>query len=282
MAPFLSSMRIEAAAVAPALLIVLAYSASVAFLGQRYRSLHGIFLVAPFTVVAFYALPEAWRRRDAALLALSSFAALYLVIGCAAIFVFYVDAEGGLLTGLEWGQRYVLALYPVLTVLSVVALYMYQQSNRPVWLKRYFMVMVSAMMMIGVQQEVRGSTMLRFNREEFALWDRALRTDGPLVTDLWWLPATVAPLFLTKEMSYVQGPTELAEWVSLAAAQGIRRFTFVSFVPIGNGQLVDAGVRRVPQESRSVFGLHLTQFDVVSPGCQRQRRRRTADARVRQ
>lgn len=263
-APFLSSVRIEAAVIAPALLIVLAYSASVAFLGQRYRSLHGIFPVAPFMVVAFYALPEAWRRRDSALLALSSFAALYLVIGCAAIFVFYVDAEGGLLTGLEWGQRYILPLYPVLTVLSIVALYAHQQSNRPAWLKRYFMVIVSVMMTIGVQQEVRGSTMLRVNREEFAAWDRALRTEGPLVTDLWWLPTTLAPLFLTKEMSYVQSPTELAEWVSLAAAQGIPRFTFVSFRPSGDGQLGDAGVRRVAQESRTVFGLHLTRFDVVS------------------
>ncbi len=264
MAPLLSAVRIEAAVIAPALLIVLAYSASVAFLGQRYRSLHGIFPVAPFMVVAFYALPEAWRRRDAALLALSSFAVLYLVIGCAAIFAFYVDVEGGLLTGLEWGQRYLLALYPVLTILSVVALYTYRESNRPAWLKRYFVVMVAAMMTIGVQQEVRGSTMLRFNREELAACDRELRTEGPLVTDLWWLPTTVAPLFLTKEMSYVQNPAELAEWVALAAAQGIPRFTFVSLVPIREGQLADAPVRLVPQGSRSVFGLHLTRLDVIS------------------
>jgi len=264
LAPFLRAVRIEATVIVPALLIVLAYSASVAFLGQRYRSLHGIFPVAPFMVVGFYALPEAWRRHDAALLALSSFAALYLVIGCTAIFMFYLDAEAGLLTGLEWGQRYILALYPVLTILSIVALYAYQESSRPAWLKRYFVVMVGAMMIIGVQQEVRGSGMMRFNREAFASWDQALRTDGPLVTDVWWLPTALAPLFLAKEMSYVQRPLELTEWVSLAAAQGIPEFTFVSLVPLGDAQLYEAGVRRVPQESRAVFGLHLTRLDMVS------------------
>jgi hypothetical protein len=265
-APFVTSVRTEAAVVVPALLMMLTFSASVVFLDQRYRALHAIFPVAPFMVVWLYALPDAWRRRDSALFTLAGFAVLYLVIGCAAIFVFYVDAEGGLMTGLEWGQRYLLTLYPILTILSLVALCSYWKSTRPARLKTTFTVLVSAMMIIAVQQEVRGVAMLRFSRVQFAVWDRTLRSDGPIVTDLWWLPTTLAPLFLTKEMFYVHSPTELAEWVPLAAAQEISGFTFVSLVPVQDRQLANAAVRRRPQDSRSVFGLYLTRFDLVASG----------------
>ena len=262
-APFVASERIEAAIIIPALVVVLAFSAWVAFLDQPYRSLHGLFPIAPFLVIAFYALPEAWRRRDSALFGLASFGLLYLIIGCAAIFLFYVDREGDLLSGLEWGQRYLLALYPVLTILSLAALRSYRQSRRSVLLKRVFTVLVAAMMIIGVQQEIRGLAMLRFNRLEFARWDQALRREGPIVTDLWWLPTTLAPLFLTKGMAYVQSPTELAEWVPLAAAQKISGFTFVSMAPVREEQLASAGVRLVSRYA--VSGLQLTRFELVAP-----------------
>jgi hypothetical protein len=177
-----------------------------------------------------------------------------------------VDAQGGLLSGLEWGQRYLLTLYPVLTILSVLALQAYRESRRPGLLKAIFTLAVSAMMLIGVQQEVRGITMLRANREKFAVWDRALRSDEPIITDLWWLPTTLAPLFLSKAMSCVYTSAELAEWVRLAAAQEISGFTFVSLAPVQDAMLTNAAVRRVPQGARSVWGLYLTRFDLAATG----------------
>lgn len=265
-APFVSSIRTEAAVVVPALTVMLAFSASVAFLDQGYRALHGIFPVAPLMVIWLYALPDAWRRRDSGLLTLASLAVLYLMLGCAAIFVFDVDAEGGLLSGLEWGQRYLLTLYPILTILSVLALQTYRESTRPARLKAIFTFVVSAMMIISVQQEVRGIAMLHSNREKFAVWDRALRSDGPIVTDLWWLPTTLAPLFLSKEMFYVHSPRGLADWVRLAVAQEISGFTFVSLAPVQDTLFANAAVRRVPQDSRTVFELYLTRFDLVAAG----------------
>ena len=265
-APFVTSVRIEAAIIVSALILMLAFSMSLVFLDQRYRALHGIFPVAPFLIIWLYALPDAWRRRDRALLTLGGLAALYLIIGCAAIFVFHVDAEGGLLSGLEWGQRYLLTLYPILTVLSVVALSTYWKSPRPVRLKMSVTVLVAVLMLIGVEYQVRGLVMLRANRIQFSKWDDALRTDGPIVTDLWWLPTTLAPLFLAKEMSYVRGPSELADWVPLAVAQGISEFTFVGLAPVHDQQLGTAAARGRPQDGRFVLGLYLTRFDVLANG----------------
>jgi len=262
-APFVRSVRMEAVVIIPALLIVLVFSIWVAQLDQQYRSLHGIFPVAPFLVIAFYALPDAWRHRRRASSAVASVGFLYLVFGCGAVFVFYVNAEGALLSGLEWGQRYLLALYPVLTVLSVAALDAYRHSPRPVALKRAFTVLVSAMMILGVRQEIRGLAMLRVNRQMFAAWDQALRSDGPIVTSLWWLPATLAPLFVTKGIAYVRSPQALAEWTPLAAAHGIAQFTFVSLAPIPDRQLATAGRRQRLRDSRFVSGMVFTRFDVI-------------------
>lgn len=264
-APFVTPPRAEAAVIVPALAVTLAFGASAVFLYHPYRALHGIFPVAPFMVIWLYALPDGWRQRDPTLLMLAGFAVLYLIIGCAAIFIFYVDAEGGLLTGLEWGQRYLLTLYPILTILSVVALDGYWQSTRSARLKTAVTILVSALMLIGIQQEIRGLSMLRSNRQVFAAWDRALRTEGPIVTDLWWLPTALAPLFLAHEMSYVASRTDLTDWVRLAAAQEIPGFTFVSLAPVQNGPLGRAGVPLMPRDSRSVFGLYLTRFDLAPP-----------------
>ena len=263
-APFIAAARTEAAILIPALVATLVFSTSVVLLSRGYRALHGIFPVAPFLVIWLYALPDAWRRRDAKLLTLAGFAVVYLLIGCAAIFIFHTDTQGRLTTGLEWGQRYLLTLYPILTILSLVAFSAYWHSTRPVRLRNAFAVLVSAMVVIGVQQEVRGIAMLRFNRVKFADWDRWLRSDGPIVTDLWWLPATLAPLFVSKEMSYVARPAHLARWVPLAAAHGVTDFTFASLGPVDDAALSDVAARRVAQDSCVVSGLSLTRFRLAA------------------
>ena len=265
-APFVPSVLVEAALLLPALVVVLAFSGAVAYLNQRYRALHGIFPVAPFTVLWLYGLPQAWRRRDSGVLTLAVLAALYLSFGCAAIFVFYVDAAGGLSTGLEWGQRYLLTLYPLLAILSGLALSMYRESSRPSWLRTSVTVLVAAMMLIGVQQEVRGLAMLRSSRNELAAYDSVLRNGDPIVTDVWWLPTALAPLYLAHDFYYVQTRAELAEWVRLGTAHAIARFNFVSLTQPTDGELAADLARPNPQGSRQVWGLYVTKFDLVGVG----------------
>src|SRR6185503_1695526 len=66
-APFVTSSWLEAATIIPALLVMGAYSASLFLRSDTYRSLHGIFPVASFMLMGFYAAPQAWQRRQPAL-----------------------------------------------------------------------------------------------------------------------------------------------------------------------------------------------------------------------
>jgi len=262
-APFVASVWTEALLIIPALLVILGFSAWTAFLDPHYRSLHGIFPVAPFMVVWLYALADGWRRRDSTVFTLAAVALLHLIAGCSAIFLSYVDENGELSIGLEWGQRYLLTLYPLLAILSLVALQTYRASTRPALLKTTFTILVGALMIVGVQQEVRGLSMLRLNKGAFATWDRALRSDGPIVTDVWWLASVLTPLFVTKEMYFVQSRTELTEWLRVAATHATATFTYASLLPLEDDTLAPAGVRLTAQDSQTLEGLHITRFSLI-------------------
>ena len=212
-------------------------------------------------VVWPYVVPYAWRVRNYSLLTLATLALLYLSIGCTAILYTY-GTPIGLRVGLEWGQRYSLALYPILAVLSLVALQIYRESARPGWLKAAFAILVSVMVMIGFQFEVRGLAAMRADRQKLADWEHALRTEGPIITDVWWLPAALAPLFEKHQMFFVDQRGDVARWVGLATQHNVASFTFASMWPAKEGEFGGAAIRQVPEHSRSVSGLYLTRFDI--------------------
>ena len=262
-APFIKRVRVEALLVVPALIAVLAFSVWLAFTAQSYRSLHSIFPIAPFLVVWVYAVPHAWRRHDPELLALVGFAVGYLVTGVGATLVFYMDSGGELTTGLEWGQRYVLTLYPVLAILTVLAVQAYWNSSRPMWLRITFAALVAVMMLTGVQMQIRGLRMLSANRQMFEEWDRNLRAEGPIVTDIWWFAVALTDLFTTHEIYFLRSRAQITDWAARAGAHGIDHFTFASLQPLPEREPEFASLRRLPERSRVLPGLCLTSFTIV-------------------
>jgi hypothetical protein len=261
-APFLSSAPIEAAALLPGLALVAAFSASLVVLNRPYRSLHGVFPVAPFLVLWLYAIRAATRRgliwRVAAALALVSFAA-----GLAAIFLYYTDSQGHLRTGIEWGQRYLLGLYPLLAVLSLAAMVDYAESARPAWLRRCAVGLAAVAVLLAVTLELRGVTMLRSNRAVGATWNGVLWSHGPVVTDVWWLPAILAGSFVTNEAYLVANEAEAEAWLALARQHGVERFTFAS---LARGGGTTGRPFAAPAASRTISGLEIDRFVLGSAG----------------
>src|SRR5579862_3445041 len=148
-AAFMKSPRVEAALLIPGCAVVLGLSLYLLCTVQPYRSLHGVFPIAPFLVVWPYALREAWRRRDHAMLTVTNVGLFGLLTGFAAIAVWYVS-NGRLTVGLEWGQRYLFVVYPLLTIAALAGLRIHQASDseRPAWLRRAFIFLVAAMMIV--------------------------------------------------------------------------------------------------------------------------------------
>jgi hypothetical protein len=226
LAPFMPRAYLEGPALLLGLSGVIAFAVMLLTKGS-YRSLHGLLPIAPYCVMAMYALRLAWRSRRPALLRLAVVTLVYLVLGAVALFISFVDEWGHMVTGLEWGQRYLLPLYPLFAVLALIAAADYWRSQRPRLLRVVTLSLVAVTMGLGVYFQVRGLEMLRSNLQAFSNWESALRKGGPVFTDVWWLPAALADLFVSHEVFYARKREEIEEWVELAKPHKVRRFQFV-------------------------------------------------------
>lgn len=262
---FVASARVQASLFIPSLLVLLLLSLVTLLSSQNYRSLHGILLLAPYAAIAVYVLPYAWRHREFQLLFVTLAAFIYLAAGVAMVLATRVNWTGTLTTGLEWGPRYLLLLYPIMAILALLAVQIYRESNRPVYLKRAAVGIVALMMLVGIQYQVRGLWMLYYNKQTIAGWQNALETRAPepVVTDLWWLPAAVPTYFISHEM-YVVHPENASEWLALAAAHHITTFTYVSQTPFDE-RFDSSPIQLTPEDSVGVGGMNLTRLRLVPP-----------------
>src|SRR5579862_6775865 len=73
--------------------------------------------IAPLTILALYGLAPAWQARERGARALVVAAGVYAVLVCGVTVVFLVTDRGVVPTGLEWGNRYLLTLYPLAILL---------------------------------------------------------------------------------------------------------------------------------------------------------------------
>jgi hypothetical protein len=209
-----------------------------------------------------YVLPHAWRRRHVELLFVASAAWAYLATSTMMLLIGRVDIAGNLVTGLEWGSRYMLAAYPIFAMLTLIALKIYRESDRPLLLKQLVIGIVVILLMLGVHYQLRGLWMLYNNKQTIAQWQGELETRAqePVVTDLWWLPASLATYFTTHELYAVLQPQDVSDWLPLAAAHQTKAFTFVSTSPLHLEQICSATIRVDQENSHNVAGLYFTHL----------------------
>jgi hypothetical protein len=164
---------------------------------------------------------------------------------------------------MEWGQRYMLTVYPMLTILSLVGLSVLRAPSRPAWLRTACVTLFALLAAAGVCLELRGMRMLYGTRNLMAEWDRAMRSEGPIVTTVWWIAPTVADLFLNHEMFFTWQPG-VARWVELARHRGVDRFTLAHTEPMTDEELGVPGIHRESDTRLVTGGLLLTRFRIDS------------------
>ncbi len=263
-APFISRPALATALMVGGLLGALQFSAALAFSPRSYASLHGLLPIAPYMAIAGIALAYAWRARRAPLLTVALAGAFYLVLGFAIIFAVLILPDGTYQTGLEWGTRNMLALYPIGAALSVGALGVFGQTERRTVVRIAVTVLVAALMVVAVRFQVRGVQALYESRSLVATWQEALPTDEAVVTDVWWLTAAMAPFLTEHEMYCVRDVETLAQWLPSAAASGRRAFTLMSRQPFDPTRLAVPGVEVTAADRRVVSGLHFDRFLVTA------------------
>lgn len=254
----------------PGLLVTIAFSVVLLFWREPYISLHGFVPLAPYAALASCGAVFAWRSRQGCLQLLAATAAIYLVVGFSAIFVFFVRRDGGYLTGLEWGTRNLLTLYPLAAILSLLV--WRSVGPQPGWGKMgtTLVIALSVTILLGLNFQIRGVQMLIRSHRLVAEWQAALPAGEPVVTDVWWLPAVMAPFFLHSPMLCAGEPKALAAWIPGAAAKGVDAFTLASLEPI-RGRLDDSGMIVREGDPRRVSGLHLQRFRITDSAAPRER-----------
>lgn len=228
MAPFLRPTWLRTVCLFGGVGVICGLTAWLVLTNEPYLSMHGFFPIAPFCLLAPYALVSAWRQGHIATLRLAVIGLAYLVLGIGAVLVILIGPDGQLKSGIEWGQRYLLTLYPLLTLLSLIGMADYWRGEASRRLRSATILLAMVTVLLGNAFQLRALATADQELRIYASWDKALRRGQPVVTDASWLPATLADLFVTHEMFVLESAQQLDDWVKLARAHGVRRFLFAS------------------------------------------------------
>ena len=261
-APFVRSRRLEAMLIVPALLILFESSVLMLLASHAYLNRQGVLAVAPYLIVAPYALADAWQRRDHPLLRLAGTTACYAAISFGVLFITRVAIDSTYLIGLDGAARYMLTLYPAGAVLALAAVQTYRRSDRSALMRSTFTILVAGLVGVSVLYQVRGLEMLHISRTTRANWQVALQREERVVTDVWWLATALAPYFTAHELYCIPRAQEPQDWTGAAAAHGVTSFTFASLDPVPADKF---GVRVRAEGERRVEELYLRRFLVAKP-----------------
>ena len=205
---------------------------------EGYRSVHGLLLIAPHLVCFVWLQPtlrRSARWQDAPWPALMLSAAALLVL---AAFVARSWLAAG---GQQWGSRYLLVLYPLLTAAASVGLHWLfaaqsaqaAQSASPAgWphsplARRGLGLAAALLVLVGVGFQVRGQGAIWTTVQNYRLTQQAFAEldHTPKLTDCSWLPMVIPELYWRGDIFArhdVQQPPGV--WLdsirSLGAAQG--------------------------------------------------------------
>ena len=195
-----------------------AISASVLFHPEGYRSVHGLVLIAPHVVFAIWLYTSPSDTRGQAF-------PLMLLGVCATTAILYIVRAWFAAGGLQWGPRYLLTLYPLLVVASVVGLARAWPPLRQ-FMRNSLVALYLVCVLIGVGYEVRGmyaalSAMRYYDQTRQAI----LQLDPkPVVTKCIWLGAVIPDLYWTGSVFALHKSQPLDDWIAEARRVGIHDF----------------------------------------------------------
>ena len=131
--------------------------------------------------------------------------------------------------GAEWGVRYLLPLYVLLTVPAAVRFSTFMGGPRPAAHKAVVAILGALLLLLACQFNVRGVRELQKTKRDLVLFAQEIESRAePHVTDLWWLPGALAPTFAEHPVYVLNSPDEIPRFVAtVGAAAG--NFTYLTY-----------------------------------------------------
>lgn len=180
---------------------------------------NGLFAAAPWCLLAGLRCrdtdvdkPE-WRGRRRLWLLVASYAAAY-----------------GLLsplrnaTGIHWGNRYLLVIYPLLAVGAAATLHDLRRS-RVAWARwAGAAVLVAAVASAGLQ--LQALDLLQRKKDFTRRLEAAVRErpEQVVVTPQWWVPQTLSGVFFERKIFHVADDADLRRFEAILREHGVKRY----------------------------------------------------------
>lgn len=222
----------------------------------RYRALNSLMLPAPLGLLAL--LPSV-ARGSAARRGLG----WTIVVFLGSFGLALPAVVGGAHGGIEWGSRYALVAMVLLNVLGMVAVAETRTAQGlSAGVRRSTEMLALWLILLGMASAGRGVQELgQTRRELLALQTELDRADCPVVTDIWWLGASLAPFATRHEFYTLSDSHPFQEWLVRIGPRR-PRFTYVGKVP-ETGTHGD-GLPWLRRRMQSAAGLPVTRFERVS------------------
>lgn len=227
-------------------------------LPDRYRTVHSLFLTAPYLLGLFLFINHARRQHRFETTLVAATVMGYLILGTLAVSL----RQAGLLANVEWGTRYLLTLYPLGGVAALVGTYHLYQSLSG-WPRRFLLALALFLASLGLGYAGRGYQEIRTTKTDLLPYAAALEIiEPPLVTDLIWLPAVLGTQFVEREIYVLPERAALYEW--LEAAEGrVDSFVFAGFFQLTAGFLAESPVPTEIGRSEQVKGITFTEVKLT-------------------
>ena len=112
---------------------------------------------------------------------------------------------------------------------------------------------------------VRGVRELVATRRNLGgIQDALMAQPAPIVTDCWWMAASMPDLFMRRELYTLASPDELHGWLD-QIGEGGSTFVYASYAPLPEKTLRRERKRLEPISTEEVCGMRLFTYRVVSP-----------------
>jgi hypothetical protein len=167
-------------------------------------------------------------------------------------------------TGIHWGNRYLLELYPLLAVPCAAALLALRERPRA----RLGMALLALLAAASVALQLLSLDLLRRKLVFGEKLEHAVRAYPglPIVTDVWWVPQTLAREFHRRPLYFVSAADDLRSLLERLARHGETGFLFVT---TDVARAPDAGARSIDDEGLGFFSLRLSPHPLVGRTRQR-------------
>ncbi|MFC1490241.1 hypothetical protein ACFL6K_03430 [Candidatus Latescibacterota bacterium] len=191
---------------------------------------NSLFTAAPFLILAFMRRKDNGKSSKAGSKPTSAGILRTIVLAYGAIYCLAAPVMGS--TGIHWGNRFLLVLYPLIAVLAA--------SNIALWFGKLKKIatphsfIVAMVIVISFAAQVYSVHLLRVKKDFSSRLNTEIqkRPEEIVITNVWWVPQALFSEFTHKSIFYVSTQSQYEQLVKTLETNGLTRHIFAAQRPI--------------------------------------------------